>query len=46
MGYHVKSLRSDNTQEYKSMTFMQYCKEKGSRQDDTIPYTPEQNGIC
>ena len=46
MGYRVKALRSDNAQEYKSMAFMQYCKEKGIRKDNTIPYTPEHNGVA
>ena len=45
-GYHVKALRSDNAQEYESKAFIQYCKEKGIRKEDTIPYTPQQNGVA
>ena len=40
-GYHVKALRSDNALESKA--FIQYCKEKGIRKEDAVPYTPQQN---
>ena len=45
-GNHVKALRSDNAQEYESKAFIQYCKEKGIRKEDTVPYTPQQNGVA
>ena len=41
----VKSLRSDNESEYESREFAEYCKSKGIKNDDTIPYTPQQNGV-
>ena len=41
----VKSLRSDNESEYESREFEEYCKSKGIKKDDTIPYTPQQNGV-
>ena len=41
----VKSLRSDNEGEYESREFTEYCKSKGIKKDDTIPYTPQQNGV-
>ena len=46
MGYRVEVLRSDNGGEYESNDFIRYCKEKGIKRDDTIPYTPQQNGVA
>ena len=40
-----KSLRSDNESEYESREFAEYCKSKGIKKDDTISYTPQQNGV-
>ena len=45
-GLRVKSLRSDNESEYESKAFKEYCKSKGIMKEDTIPYTPQQNGIA
>ena len=42
----VKILRSDNGGEYLSQEFTQYCKGRGIKKDDTIPYTPQQNGVA
>ena len=46
IGYGVKALRSDNEGEYESNDFIRYCKKKGIKRDDTIPYTPQQNGVA
>eukprot|EP00794_Sanderia_malayensis_P011707 gene11707-biopygen9383 len=45
-GRRVKKLRADNGGEYKSDDFEKYCKERGILQEDTIPYTPQQNGVA
>ena len=29
-----------------SNELIRYCKEKGIKRDDTIPYTPQQNGMA
>eukprot|EP00794_Sanderia_malayensis_P011867 gene11867-biopygen9507 len=45
-GRRVKKLRADNGGEYKSDDFEKYCKERGILREDTIPYTPQQNGVA
>ena len=45
-GLHVKRVRSDNAQEYVSESFKIYCKSCGIMRDDTVPYTPQQNGTA
>ncbi|SGZ06990.1 BQ5605_C031g10985 [Microbotryum silenes-dioicae] len=43
-GRRLKTLQSDNGDEYISSTFNGYCAARGIRRKLTIPYTPEQNG--
>ena len=45
-GKRVKRLRSDNGGEYASEEFLKYCKMHGILKEDTIPYTPQQNGTA
>lgn len=45
-GRHVKALRSDNGGEYISNEFTSYLTEEGIRHEETIPHTPEQNGVA
>ena len=42
----VKRVRSDNAQEYVSQSFKNYCKSRDIMRDDTVPYTPQQNGVA
>ena len=42
----VKTLRTDNDSEYTSTQFEKYLKEKGIRQERTVPKTPQQNGVA
>ena len=42
----VKRIRLDNEQEYVSEEFKAFCKSRGILKDDTIPYTPQQNGVA
>ena len=44
-GLHVKKVRSDKAQEHNSESFKNYCKSRGIMGDDTVPYTPQQNGV-
>ena len=44
-GQRVKRIRSDNEQEYVLEEFKVFCKGRGILKDDTIPYTPQQNGV-
>ena len=41
----MKSFRTDNGGEYKSLEFQRYCAEKGISREFTNPHTPEQNGV-
>ena len=43
-GLRVKELRSDNAKEYISEDFKKYCKRRGIIRQETIPYSPQQNG--
>ena len=43
-GLQVKELRSDNAKEYISEDFKKYCKRRGIIRQETIPYSPQQNG--
>ena len=45
-GQRVKRIRSDNEQKYVSEEFKAFCKSRGILKDDTIPYTPQQNGVA
>ena len=41
----VKKIRNDNGGEYVSKVFDDYLKERGTLDERTVPFTPEQNGI-
>ena len=45
-GKRIKRIRSDNGGEYTSEEFTKYCKSRGIIKEDTIPYTPQQNGVA
>ena len=45
-GYKVIKTRNDNGGEYCSNIFADYLKERGTQDERTVPYTPEQNGIA
>ena len=42
----VKCLRSDNGREYIDGGFSEYCAAQGIRMENTIPETPQQNGVA
>ncbi|KAJ0726248.1 putative RNA-directed DNA polymerase [Helianthus annuus] len=42
----VKCLKSDNGGEYVSKEFIDYCAERGIRMINTVPGTPQQNGVA
>ena len=41
----IQALRSDNGGEYGSSAFESFCKDEGIKQQFTVPYTPQQNGV-
>src|SRR5579871_4097364 len=41
----IKQLQSDNSKEYTSNKFIEYLKDSGIQHEQTVPYTPQQNGI-
>ena len=45
-GEKIKTLRSDNGDEYTSKEFEDYLKKNGIRHERTVPKTPEQNGVA
>ena len=45
-GKCIRVLRTDNGGEYESRQFEDYCKEHGIKRQLTVPYNPQQNGIC
>ncbi|KAJ9684867.1 hypothetical protein PVL29_017044 [Vitis rotundifolia] len=45
-GLKVKCLRSDNEGEYIGGVFNEYCVAQGIRMENTIPGTPQQNGVA
>lgn len=45
-GVKISRFRSDNGGEYTSKAMRSFCASKGIRMEFTVPYTPEQNGIC
>ena len=45
-GQQVKNLRTDNGGEFTSNEFEEYLKAEGVRYEQTIPRTPEQNGVA
>ena len=45
-GRKIKSLKSDNGEEYTLGEFVNYCAEAGIRREFTVPYNPQQNGVA
>uniref|UniRef100_A0AAV1TJ00 Integrase catalytic domain-containing protein n=1 Tax=Peronospora matthiolae TaxID=2874970 RepID=A0AAV1TJ00_9STRA len=45
-GTKIKVLRSDNGGEYRNETMNSFCKAKFIKQEFTVPYNPEQNGMA
>ena len=45
-GQTIKIIHSDNGGEYISKEFETFCKTKGIKIEDTIPHTPQHNGIA
>ena len=45
-GQQLKTLRTDNGGEYTSNEFEEYLKTEGVKHEQTIPKTPEQNGVA
>lgn len=45
-GKKVKALRSDNGGEYTSNEFTSFLTEEGIKHEQTMPHTPEQNGVA
>ena len=41
----LKRIRSDNGGEYVGENFLEYCRKHGIKREETIPYTPQQNGV-
>ena len=46
MGNPLKRLRTDNSGEYISKEFKEYCSKHGIRHEKTIPGTPQHNGVA
>ena len=42
----IKTLRSDNCEEYTSNEFESFCKEAGIKRELTTPCNPQQNGVA
>ncbi|CAL5332754.1 unnamed protein product [Camellia sinensis] len=45
-GYYIKTLRSDQGEEYTSYAFENYCKDHGIKHQTTPSYTPQLNGVA
>ena len=45
-GKQLKSLRTDNGEEYTSREFREYCSSHGIRHERTEPGTPQHNGVA
>ena len=45
-GTMIKVLRSDNGGEYRNAGMAYFCKSKSIKQEYTVPYNPEQNGMA
>ena len=45
-GTVIKILRSDNGGEYRNDAMDRFCKSKSIKQEYTVPYNPEQNGMA
>ena len=46
MGNPLKRLRTDNSREYISKEFKEYCSKHGIRHEKMIPGTPQHNGVA
>lgn len=44
-GNKVKRIRSDNGGEYHANRLVEFCRQKGIRQEFTMTYTPQENGV-
>lgn len=44
-GKRVKILRSDNGGEYISEDFKEFCATSGIKREETVPMSPQQNGV-
>ncbi len=45
-GQRIGTLRTDNGGEYVSTEFKDYLKQRGIKQELTVPYSPQQNGVA
>lgn len=45
-GTKIKVFRSDNGGENRNAAMEKFCKEKIMKQDFTVPFNPEQNGMA
>ena len=45
LGKKIKALRSDNTGEYVSQEFKDFCVAKGIKRELMAPHNPQQNGL-
>ena len=45
-GKQLKKIRKDNGGEYTSEEFIEFCKQRDIIKEQTIPYTPQQNGVA
>lgn len=45
-GEKIKALRSDNGGEYVNSHFEKICRDAGINHQLTVPYSPQQNGVC
>ena len=45
-GQHILKLRSNNGGEYVNNKFITFCTEQGIQMQQTVPYTPQQNGVA
>ena len=39
-------MRTDNGGEYTSNEFLEYCSIEGIKKENTVPHTPQQNGVA
>lgn len=45
-GKKIKTFRTDNGTEYLSGEFDKFCRVNGIHHEETVTYTPEQNGVA
>jgi transposase InsO family protein len=46
MNKNIKTLRTDNGEEYTSKEFVSFCKSVGIRRELIVPHNPQQNGVA